>query len=146
MSNTKTGYAPGELAIMPQRLGYGRFDRSWLAMHELIRNQKARVVFHTTELSYEELQRRFQSVLGNGASMAQVRAETDEQKRALLDRLYKLWTTNDVTRKQRLGQLLGNACKAYQWDQFYVEDGKLIDLIEVLVQSSEEASEGTRKK
>lgn len=52
------------------------------------------------------------------------RAETPEQKRAVIERLLAVWLR---TPQQRLGQLLDNVCSG---SPFYVEDERLARLAE----------------
>lgn len=48
------------------------------------------------------------------------RARTDEQKRAIIERLYALWTRDDRMRQLRLGQLIIDGTSGQ--DFFYSED------------------------
>lgn len=63
------------------------------------------------------------------------RANTPAKKRAMMERILKVWEANPT---QRLGQLLDNArvnCAQYTVgepiDMFYVEDEDLVDMVEV---------------
>ena len=51
------------------------------------------------------------------------RAATDEQKRAVIERLYTLWCAHP---ELRLGQLLGNVSS----DLYYKEDFPLVETLE----------------
>lgn len=61
------------------------------------------------------------------------RATTNEQKREVIERLYKLWTTGD-NQYLRLGQLIENTrCEIY-----YKEDYELLDYLEDFYNESED--------
>jgi hypothetical protein len=56
------------------------------------------------------------------------RAITDEQKRAILDRVYAVWCKCHT---QRLGQLLENATRGRPPVLFYREDEELVTCLEI---------------
>lgn len=60
--------------------------------------------------------------------MVEGRAETPEQKREVIERLYAAWLKLP---QMRLGQLLSNA--GGQYDDFYTEDFVFVDNIETYV-------------
>lgn len=62
----------------------------------------------------------------------QGRAMTDKEKRAVIERIYRIWT---MTPSLRLGQLLSNALahKGKILDIYYVEDEELAERTENLV-------------
>jgi hypothetical protein len=65
------------------------------------------------------------------------RATTDEEKREIVERLYKLWTHEKF---MRLSQLMLNV---YRQDFYHVEDYDFLDTLEAFYKKLEESSKTT---
>ncbi len=69
------------------------------------------------------------------------RAETYEQKRAVMEKILSYWAQHP---KLRLGQLIQNAADVRGANIFYLEDDKLVELLKAYDQAFPSADEAQK--